>query len=478
MAKTIVRAQNISIRRAEKVLIGDLSFHIAQGQCWAVVGPSGSGKTSLLQALAGVQGISGNMEKEAGLSVAYVAQQHRFLNLSHTATFYYQQRFNAADADDSQTVSAAFPELFTADETARHIQASFGLQALMHRSLLHLSNGENKRLQLAKAFLKKPDLLLLDAPFVGLDAATRELLEERLQALCAGGTAVVLTSSAQRIPSFATHVLALGANGEAAVHDSLSFQQTQKFSIAAFDETLLSALLPERNSHVFETAVRLKNVNISYGDKQILKDINWEVKSGERWALSGRNGAGKSTLLSLITADNPQAYANEIFLFDRRRGSGESIWDIKKKIGFLSPELHLYFDAGASVFDAVASGFFDTIGLFRTASDAQAKKVALWLQLLHLSQYKNKPFARLPLGQQRLVLLARALIKCPPLLVLDEPLQGLDEEQSALFMRLLENICDRTGQTLIYVSHYTEDLPACITQHLVLEGGEVAANQA
>src|SRR5688572_13384763 len=117
----------------------------------------------------------------------------------------------------------------------------------------------------------------------------------------------------------------------------------------------------------------MKKVSVQYGDKIILDEVNWKVMKGERWLLSGPNGAGKSTLLSLITADNPKAYANSIFLFGKKRGSGESIWDIKKKIGFISPELHLFFDQGTSCFDVIASGLFDTIGLFRQLSAAQQR---------------------------------------------------------------------------------------------------------
>src|SRR6185295_14005255 len=169
---------------------------------------------------------------------------------------------------------------------------------------------------------------------------------------------------------------------------------------------------------------------------------------GECWSISGPNGAGKSTLLSLVTADNPQAYANELYLFDQRRGSGESIWDIKRRIGFVSPELHLYFDRGTSCFDVIASGLFDTIGLFRQISTAQTEQVKAWIELLQLQQVQHRPLFQLSLGQQRMVLLARALVKNPPLLILDEPCQGLDEEQIDEFIGLIDDLCDQSGKTL------------------------------
>jgi molybdate transport system ATP-binding protein len=214
------------------------------------------------------------------------------------------------------------------------------------------------------------------------------------------------------------------------------------------------------------------NVTIRYGDKTILDHINWEVKKGERWSVSGPNGAGKSTLLSLITADNPQAYANELYLFDQRRGSGESIWDIKRRIGFVSPELHVYFDRGTSCFDVIASGLFDTIGLFRQLSSSQQEQVQAWIQLLQLQSLQRKPLFQLSLGQQRMVLLARALVKNPPLLILDEPCQGLDSAQINYFKQLINRLC-AIGATLVYVSHNVNDILECITNIARLENGRL-----
>jgi molybdate transport system ATP-binding protein len=213
------------------------------------------------------------------------------------------------------------------------------------------------------------------------------------------------------------------------------------------------------------------NTTVRYGDTTILDGINWEVKKGEKWNVSGPNGAGKSTILSLITADNPQAYANEIWLFDKRRGSGESIWDIKKKIGFVSPELHQYFDFSASSFEVIASGLFDTIGLFRGLTVEQEESVLLWMPLLGLSELRTKRLSQLSTGQQRMVLLARALIKNPPVLILDEPCQGLDDEQAGYFKNLIDRLCGAFNTTLIYVSHYRQELPDCINKFLQLKNG-------
>jgi molybdate transport system ATP-binding protein len=223
----------------------------------------------------------------------------------------------------------------------------------------------------------------------------------------------------------------------------------------------------------FHSAITMKNVTITYGEKKILAGIDWEVQRGERWLLSGPNGAGKSTLLSLVTGDNPQAYANEIYLFDRRRGSGESIWDIKRKIGFLSPELHLFFDQGCSAFEAIASGLFDTIGLFRQLSDDQIELVDHWMKITGIHSLRSKRLFELSAGQQRIVLLVRALVKNPPLLILDEPCQGLDREKEAELLELINAVCLHGNKTMVFVTHYANERPSCIKNFISLENGKV-----
>ena len=221
----------------------------------------------------------------------------------------------------------------------------------------------------------------------------------------------------------------------------------------------------------------MKNVTVEYGDKKILDNINWKVMQGERWLLTGPNGAGKSTLLSLITADNPKAYANEIYLFSKRRGTGESIWDIKKKIGFLSPELHVFFNQFSTCFETVASGLFDTIGLFRQLSDEDIETIDRWMQIGNISKLANKRLHELSLGEQRVVLLTRAMVKDPPLFILDEPCQGLDDERKSELIDLINEMCVAGNKTLIYVSHYENERPASISHFLKLEKGKAISIQ-
>jgi molybdate transport system ATP-binding protein len=219
----------------------------------------------------------------------------------------------------------------------------------------------------------------------------------------------------------------------------------------------------------FDVAIGMRDIKVQYGKTCIIDGFTWEVKKGEAWALSGPNGAGKSTLLSLVTADNPQAYAQNLVLFDRKRGSGESIWDIKRRIGYVSPELHLYFKESGDVFSVVASGLFDTLGLFKKMTDTQVEQVVGCLGILGLSHISQRNFQQISSGEQRMVLLARALVKNPPLLILDEPCQGLDIHQIQLVKEVLDFLIAQGQTTLVYVSHYISDIPSSVQNHIRLQ---------
>jgi molybdate transport system ATP-binding protein len=217
----------------------------------------------------------------------------------------------------------------------------------------------------------------------------------------------------------------------------------------------------------------MKDVDVTYQQVNVVDHLNWTVRRGERWALLGPNGAGKTTLLSLVLADNPQAYRNEIRLFGKPRGSGESIWQIKRRIGWVSPELHAFYDQAATCLDVVCSGYFDSVGLYRQVDETQQQIALGWLNALGLSELKARRFHSLSAGQQRVALLARALVKFPPLLVLDEPCQGLDDQRRAVFVGLVEQICSQTPVTLIFVTHYLEELPPAVNHRLRIEKGSV-----
>jgi molybdate transport system ATP-binding protein len=407
----------------------------------------GSGKTSLAKALAGRLFRTGEVFLSSRIPdkrahVMLVEQQHQFKNRSNLSEFYLQQRFNSSDCEDAYTVEEELKGL----EIGEWISL-FELEGLLKRPLIQLSNGENKRLQIVKSLAYQPDWLILDNPYVGLDVSGREILTKGLLSLKARGTHFILISSPGDVPDFIDQVIELPS----------------ELDVTAKPVPLLRIIDP------FETAVKMEKVQIKYGTKTILSDFSWKVKRGERWAIKGPNGAGKSTLISLITADNPQAYSQNITLFDRKRGTGESIWDIKRKIGYLSPELHLYFKEGGSCFSVVASGLFDTLGLFKRLSDEQTAQVKQWMQVMGITHLAERSFLQISGGEQRMVLITRALVKNPALLILDEPCQGLDRAQTEYLKSVLDYLAENSEMTLLYVSHYDRDIPSCVNQVLELK---------
>lgn len=215
--------------------------------------------------------------------------------------------------------------------------------------------------------------------------------------------------------------------------------------------------------------LRFNHVSIRYGQRTILKDLDWTVKQNEKWALSGENGAGKSTLLSLVCADNPQSYACDIELFGRKRGSGESIWDIKRHIGYVSPEMHRAYLKDLPAIDIVASGLNDSVGLYVHPRPEQRAVCEWWMDIFGIAGLKDRTFLKLSSGEQRLCLLARAFVKDPELLILDEPLHGLDDRNRQLTREIISAFCRRKDKTMIMVTHYAEELPDVITHNLFLK---------
>jgi molybdate transport system ATP-binding protein len=472
MAEIFLTLEGVSVTLGGSKLLDGLDWIIRRGEQWAVVGPSGSGKTVLAHTLLGRHFALGRISPE-GRRITMVEQQHWFRGLPGATDLYYQQRFNSADADATITVAEELAAAGVPLGPDREWFDRLHVLVLLPKPLIQLSNGENKRVQLAIALLEKPELVILDNPFLGLDVQGRDVLHAIIDRLASSGMQILLITDEREIPACVTHIGRLDKGRWSFIGSRAGFRPAVSRQSVRLDTSILAQLRGAGSDAAdHPVVVAMHEVTVRYGEATILDHIDWEVRKGERWSVSGPNGAGKSTLLSLITADNPQAYANQIWLFGRRRGTGETIWEIKQKIGFVSPELHLYFDSGASCFEVVASGLFDTIGLFRPLTPEQEETVRLWMKLLSLQDLRMRRMQQLSAGQQRMVLLARALIKNPPMLILDEPCQGLDDEQTAHFRQLVTELCEAFGKTLIYVSHYRDELPHCIDKYLELEQGK------
>ncbi|HUB59818.1 MAG TPA: ATP-binding cassette domain-containing protein [Puia sp.] len=477
MTEIFLMLEKVTVTSGGIRLLDGLDWTIRRGEQWAIVGPSGSGKTLLAHTLLGTHFAGGRIGPPAPGRIGIVEQQHRFRGRPGATDLYYQQRFNSSDADATITVAEELAAAGISGERDGEWLDQLHVRALLPKPLIQLSNGENKRVQLAIALLEKPDLLILDNPFPGLDMEGRGLLHGIIDRLAAGGMQIILITGEHEVPGSITHMARLEKGRWRFLGPRTGFRPTENTPKIRLDDSILAQLQQyTRDAAGTPTdqpvVIGMHDVTIRYGETTVLDHIDWEVRKGERWSVSGPNGAGKSTLLSLITADNPQAYANKIWLFGRRRGTGETIWEIKQKIGFVSPELHLYFDSGASCFEVVASGLFDTIGLFRSLTPEQEERVQLWMRLLSLQDLRMRRLPQLSAGQQRMILLARALVKNPPMLILDEPCQGLDDEQTTNFRELVTELCVAFDKTLIYVSHYPQELPGCIDRFLRLEQGK------
>jgi molybdate transport system ATP-binding protein len=312
-------------------------------------------------------------------------------------------------------------------------------------------------------------LLILDDPFSGLDKKSRANFLRNLRKLMKSRLQIILLSTrVEDLPSGITHLLRVKDCRMISVGPKHRAAKT----ITNRDHSAARARCPASNSKPgTEPLIELRNVTVRYGRAIILKGVNWKVRAGQSWALLGPNGSGKTTLLSLLLGDHPQVYQNDVRLFGKPRGAGESIWELKQRIGWVSPEMHLHFDETVTCFEAVASGFHDTVGLFEPSSRAQEKSTRLWLKRFDLAEWANEPLFALSAGQQRMALLARALVKNPRLLVLDEPGQGLDSAHRQLFLRTIDRLLRQGKETAIYVTHCEDEIPRSITRILRLSNG-------
>lgn len=461
-------------RHGGEPLFRDLNWRLAAGETWAIVGPNGSGKTALAEVVLGKHCLAaGNrtwpeLEKrgiawpgEVCRLVCFREDSWRFSPSRH----YYQQRFNFIEPQDDVTLDAFLRSgHVVADDEYEKAVTRLGLTELRERSLIQLSSGQMRRARIAQALLARPELLILDEPFLGLDVAGRVEADNFLRELRDSGLQLLLVTGAEKLPEWITHVVAMDKL-------SIRWQGTRhdfevRYSGACAMPTALRGDAAS-GADTLVPVIAMKDVQVRYGQQWILRDINWTVHAGARWAVLGPNGSGKTTLLSLLVGDHPQAYANDLWLFGQKRGTGESIWDIKRRVGFVSPELHLYFSEPLDAFRTAATGFFDVLTPRRTTLEQDAI-VRAWFERFHIANLAERPFARLSLGEQRLVLLIRALVKDAPLLILDEPFQGLDNRRMLEVRDVLDQSL-RGEQTLIFVSHCDEEIPRSVDRVLRLE---------
>lgn len=439
----------------------------------AVVGRNGSGKTQYIEQL---------RRQVASDRLRYIAFSDSYGPAVDKA-YYLQLRWNQHDIDpETPNVGALLEKAYrlAGEDTEehrqlqRHLYDLFHMEPLLDKYVITLSSGELRKFQLTKTLFANPSLLIMDNPFIGLDAETRDQLKELLQLLAEKHRLdiILVLSKTDDIPTFVSEVIEL-RNGKILPPCSREDYYNRQLPIPPHVLTkekreAILALPYQDNDYHTDEVIKMQQVSIRYGERTILKALDWTVRNGERWALSGQNGSGKSTLLSLVCADNPQSYACDITLFDRPRGSGESIWDIKKHIGYVSPEMHRSYQRDLPAIRIVASGLKDSVGLYVKPNEDEFVICRFWMDIFGLEDKYNRTFMKLSSGEQRLVLLARAFVKDPQLLILDEPLHGLDLVNRRLVKDVIETFCERRNKTMVMVTHYEEELPTIITNKIYL----------
>ena len=458
-----------------------INLKIGAGEQVAVVGRNASGKSVLIDTIIGRYPLLQNEVHYhfPSASSELVSDQIKYIAFRDSygdadSTFYYQQRWNMHDQEGIATVGELLPSCDD-PQMKTLLFTLFDIDSMFDKPIIQLSSGEMRKFQLVKALSASPRLLVLDNPFLGLDKETRDMLQQLLARLIVEMNLqlILVLANPYEIPAFITHVIPVENKVCGDKVDRITFQQQMDNSpISGLSDEKRKELLALPQTHDDSSdheIIRLNKVSIRYGERVILKELDWVVRSGEHWALTGRNGSGKSTLLGLVCADSPQSYACDISLFGRKRGSGESIWDIKKRIGYVSPEMHRAYLRSLPAIDIVASGIHDSIGLYKKVHEKERERCRWWMNLFGLSDIEERMFTQLSSGEQRMVLLARAFVKDPDLLILDEPMHGLDPSNRLLVKDIIETFCERKGKTLVMVTHYPEELPDNITDMLTLQ---------
>jgi molybdate transport system ATP-binding protein len=474
----MVKCKEVSYEIGRKELLRDISLSIGKGECWGIIGPNGSGKTLLGRILAGdLEPASGNLLIKG--CPAYVSFEKQSALLEEERLRDDSRFF---DLDGSETSGRTVTEWIGEDlspekkaELPETIEL-LGLDRAADRGLRYLSTGEFRKTMICRALLEGAELIIMDDPYDGLDQESRDNLRELIDNLIDQSKTVLIISGRQEDFSQKTTHMLIMEEGKVLFSGSRTEGEYRWKELTSVE--LIKKEDPPYCIKVEEDSsapIIMKGVNLSYEEKKILTDLNWCVNRGEKWLLTGTNGAGKSTILSLINGDNPKAYGCDITLFGSKKGSGESIWEIKKRIGHISGGFQIDYRVRSSALGVVLSGYFDSVGLYSRATEEQKEQARRWLSFCGLESKGAKSFRDLSFGEQRMILIARAMIKSPELLILDEPCQGLDDRHRDQVLELCHRLGALEELTILYVSHTPENTPDCLNQHIALvpheEGG-------
>jgi len=435
-------------------------FHAESGQAWGLIGGNGSGIEQFSDVIAGET-------TDFSADVLRLPANLGLLSFKRQQSI-FEAELRKDDTDFLNRLDPGSPaRAFLTDiDSHRDLIELFALDDLLDRGYRQLSSGQARKLCLLQQITRGVDFLILENPYEGLDLASCSELDRVLGQLRDQGMGLLLlVNNPGDLPPWCTHLgafaegaLALqGVRGETEADIRALFsRQPPLFRVSAEE------LRRERRAEATPTPegdvlIELRQGFARYDEVEVFNGLDLVVRRGDHTLITGPNGCGKSTLLQIVAGDHPLCYVNDLTVFGRRRGSGESIWELKRRMGLVSPDLHRNHRVAGSALAIVLSGLFDSIGLYTRPSSAQQQLGRRWLGRLGLEAKAGLPFRQLHYGEQRLILLARALIKGPPLLILDEPTQGLDEANRMALLDALEGIAAEQLATILYVSHRLDE---------------------
>jgi molybdate transport system ATP-binding protein len=465
---SLVSLQNCHAVFAEHFHLNIDSLIIKPFQHTVVLGPNGMGKSALAAMIAG-HGELLNGQRQVASNVAWVSVEQQQILIES------EMQKDCADILDiipiATTVEEILLEGLRSDDIEKtlltRVISVFALKDMLQRAFRALSTGETRKLLLAKAILSQPELLILDEPWDGLDQQACADFDTLLLEISTQTTFIFVLNRFSEVPSFCQQLVLMKSGSiqwQAPVNNDLTEQLTHISQLQHMQQQDL--VLPDKDSESFAPhpldadapLVKLINVKVNYAENIVFSGLNWIIQPQQHWQIIGPNGSGKTCLLNLITGDHPQCYVNDIFVFGFQRGSGESIWQIKQYIGYLSNGFHLDYRINCTLLHVVLSGFYDSIGMYQHATKNQIILAEQWLALMGLEKQAAAPFQELSFGDQRLVLLARAMTKHPALLILDEPSNGLDDINRLKVLALIELLAREGSTTVLYVNHHQEDV--------------------
>ena len=520
MIFNMIQIKNCRIENSRTTLLQDISWHMNKGEFWLITGANGSGKADFLNALSGIGGLKiiPNIE---GLFSDIFYDSTETVSLERAARLIQEERENdesdyiegGVDAGRRGSVNIAqalYPQLKKGDPLPESIfqlenepaVKLCGIEKILDRGLKYMSTGEIRRTLLARALLSKKKLLILSDPFAGLDVQSRSILLDFFDSIAkrqlnknsssdeSSFPSIILAMERwHEIPDAVTHVLEFNDKkisfcGNRADFENLlkerakqeeSLQKEKQESFKSDYEELTAQSDSDKALPQKEILVEMHNVNVGWDDHQVLKNLEWTLRRGEHWLVRGPNGSGKTTFLELITGDNMQVFSNDIKIFGNRRGTGETIWDIKKRLGIVSYRLHVEYRmlGGTSLLAVIISGLRDSIGLYGdAASDLEISTAKKWLALGGFAGRESESFGSLSYGEQRAILILRSAVKNPEILILDEPCHGLDEQYRSKILQLMNLIGETGTTTMLHVTHDPSEVLNCEKHILELQPNE------